>query len=154
MIQRLLRIVFAHTAPYLMNLMSTEILHINIPNLNLNSIGLKNSRKYNILDSVHVTASPGEPQTYLNNHNFHYTLSENLITFLNINILDQNYNNVNFNSIDWYLNLCITFSYIPALVIPQTLHEYQDEFENNKTMKDELLEEELRNIVEYEKNNI
>lgn len=137
-----------HIAPYLMNMMSVELLHINIPNLSLDSISLKNSKKYNILDSIHVTSAPGESQTYNNINNFHYKLSEDLITFININILDQNYNSVDFNNIDWYINLCITFSYIPQLIIPPDLKQSNDE-----SMKEILIDEEKRILDNYYKNS-
>jgi hypothetical protein len=132
-------------ASYLMNLIGTEILHITIPNIILNTIGVKNQRKYNILDSVHVLVPKGETQTYFNQSQYFHKIYENNITFLNIVILDQNFNVVNFNNIDFYINIIFTFSYANDLILPKSLKDMQE-----KTMREELLEEEQR----YLENNI
>jgi hypothetical protein len=133
-------------APYLMNLIGTEVLHITVPNISLNSIGIKNKRKYSILDSIHVNAPKGETETYYNISNFQYKISDNLITYLNILIYDQNFNVVDFNNIDWYINIVFSFSYINNLVLPRTLNDGPDD---KRTARDVLIEEEGRNLYEY-----
>jgi hypothetical protein len=133
-------------APYLMNLIGTEVLHITVPNISLNSIGIKNKRKYSILDSIHVNAPKGEAETYYNISNFQYKISDNLITYLNIIIYDQNFNFVDFNNIDWYINIVFSFSYINNLVLPRTLNDGPDD---KRTARDVLIEEEGRNLYEY-----
>jgi hypothetical protein len=130
-----------------MNLMGIEVLHITIPNLGLNSIGVKNKRKYNILDSVHVNAPKGESETYINYSSFQYKLMENSISLLNIVIFDQDFNIINFNNIDWYINIVFAFTYINDLVIPKTLKDVQIE-NDTRTMKELLIEEESRLLYE------
>jgi hypothetical protein len=90
------------TAPYLFNLMSTQILHITSPNININSVSVKNTKKYNILASVHVNSAAGETQTYMNTYGFKYKISDYSISFITICIHDQDFNPVNFNNIDWF----------------------------------------------------
>jgi hypothetical protein len=137
----------SHVAPYLINLSGIEVLHITIPNINLNSVGVKNQCKYNILDSVHVNVPKGESETYINYSNLMYKINENSINFLNIVILDQDMNIVNFNNIDWYINILFNFEYIPDLIIPKSLHDIN--IENDHSMYDYLVAEERRNISNY-----
>jgi hypothetical protein len=130
-----------------MNLIGTEVLHITtVPNISLNSIGIKNKRKYSILDSIHINAPKGETETYYNISSFQYKISDNLITYLNIIIYDQNFNVVDFNNIDWYINIVFSFSYINNLVLPRTLNDGPDD---KRTARDVLIEEEGRNLYEY-----
>jgi hypothetical protein len=135
-------------APYIMNLIGTEVLHVTVPNISLNSVGVKNQTKYSILDSIHVNSAKGETETYYNISDFHYKISDNLITYLNIIIYDQNFNIVDFNNIDWYINIVFSFSYINNLVLPPTLTDIQP------TMRDTIIEEERRNILQELENNI
>lgn len=101
----------SYVAPYLFNMMGVQVLHICIPNLSLESIGLKNTTKYNIIDSIQITATSGEVQTYLNDNNFKYKIKDNTITFINIAIYDQDFNLVDFNNIDWFVNLTFQHMY-------------------------------------------
>jgi hypothetical protein len=137
----------SHTAPYLMNLMGIEVLHITVPNINLNSVGVKNQCKYNILDSVHVNAPKGESETYINYSNLMYKINENNINFLNIVILDQDMNIIDFNYIDWYINILFDFAYIPDLILPKSLQDIN--IENDHSMYDYLVAEERKNINDY-----
>jgi hypothetical protein len=137
----------SHLAPYLINLAGIEVLHITVPNINLNSVGVKNQCKYNILDSVHINAGKGESETYINYSNLMYKINECNITFLNIVILDQDMNIVNFNNIDWYINILFSFEYIPDLILPKTLNDIN--IENDHSMYDYLVAEERKNISNY-----
>ena len=74
------------TAPYMVNFVSTQILHIVIPNLEFNSVGLKNRNRMNIINSVPIESLAGEVQTWKNSSNFKYKVTESVITFLNIRI--------------------------------------------------------------------
>lgn len=109
------------TSPYLYNLISTQILHVCIPNLNFTSVGVKNKTRYNILSSIHINAMPTEVQCYKNSSNFHYKLTDNDITFLNVIVYDQDFNIVNFNNIDWFMNISFSTIYRPELLLPATL---------------------------------
>jgi hypothetical protein len=101
----------SYEAPYLFNMMGIQVLHVCLPNLSLESIGLKNTTKYNIIDSIQVTATSGETQTYFNDNNFKYKINDNNITFLEVVIYDQDFNLVDFNNIDWFINLTFQHMY-------------------------------------------
>jgi hypothetical protein len=130
----------SHDAPYCLNMMGVQLLHICVPNISLKSVGVKNRRNYNILDSIHVSCLPGETQTYINNSNFRYKISDVDITFVNIVILDQDFNIVEFNNIDWFLKLSFEFTYKNQLIRPDTLEP------RNNDMQKYILEEEQRNL--------
>jgi hypothetical protein len=42
------------------NLIEAEVFHITVPNISLNSVGIKNKRKYSIFDPIYVNAPKGE----------------------------------------------------------------------------------------------
>ena len=69
------------TGPYLYNLISVQVLHICVPNINLENIYVRNTKKYNILASIHITSSFGAVQTWFNQSNFKYTINDPSITF-------------------------------------------------------------------------
>jgi len=135
------------TSPYVFNLMTTQVLHITSPNINIDSVSVKNTRKYNILSSVHVVCASGETQTYTNTNMFKYKISDNTIPFINICIYDQDFNPVNFNNIDWFLNITFSFVYKKVLIMPQYLHNLGEGFQNDATTI--LEDEERRNLYNY-----
>ena len=131
------------TSPYLFNLIGVQILHICVNNVNLNSYGLKNKTKYNIISSIHVTAPAGETQTF--NNGFMYQIGYEPLTSLNITIYNQDFNIVNFNNIDWFINISFQFIYKKTFNIPQ----YLDTVEGETNMGYYLEEEEKRNINSF-----
>ena len=135
------------TAPYLFNMISTQVLHVCTPNININSIGLKSTPKYNILASIQVTSQFGQVQTYHNINNFCYKISDHVIPFINVLILDQDFNQVNFNNIDWFMNISFKFQYHKELIQPVTLQEYQYNIYEQSTARQYLKEEEDRNYL-------
>ena len=114
------------TSPNCINLIPTQVIHIAIPNLALKSIGAKGTKRYNIIDTVHVTAARGETNLYINPSPFRYKINDMSITFLHIQILDEKYNLINFNGVDWYIKLCFEFTYRNNLILPQKLIEHHD----------------------------
>lgn len=104
------------TSPYLFNMMGVQVLHIVCPNLNIRSIGLKNSPKYNILASIQVLVTSGQTQTYLNSNYFRYKINDPTITYLNLVIYDQDFNVVNFNNIDWFCNINVSYNYVKPFI--------------------------------------
>lgn len=104
------------TAPYLFNMMSVQVLHICVPNISINSIGLKSTPKYNILASIQVTSEFGQVQNIHNVNNCCYKITDNTIPFINILILDQDLNQVNYNNIDWFMNISFKFQYHKELI--------------------------------------
>ena len=77
-------IVTIITAPYMFNLISVQVLHVCTSNIVINSYGLKNKTKHNIIGSVQVTASSGEVQTYTSN--FKNKISSDPITIISVGI--------------------------------------------------------------------
>ena len=132
------------TSPYIFNLMSTQVLHITSPNININSVGVKNTRKYNILASIHVDSASGETQTYMNTYGFKYKISDYTIPFINICIHNQDFDVVNFNNIDWFLNITFSFVYKKEFILPQYLSNFSTD--NSISV---LEREEDRNIMKY-----
>ena len=130
-------------SPYMFNLMTNQILHVCTPNIMLNSYGLKNTTKRNILGSIQVNCQPGETQSYTNN--FKYKIGNDPITAIWINIYNQDFNTVNFNYIDWFINISFSFIYIKQLILPQYLTEYNE----NSNMQYYIEEEEQRNLDNY-----
>ena len=126
-------------APYMFNMISIQVLHICTPNIMLNSYGLKNKTKHNIIGSVQVTSSSGEVQTYINT--FKNKIHSDPITFISINIYNQDFNVVNFNNIDWFINIFFIFIYRKKLEMPQ----YLGTFNIDSNMKYYLEDEETRN---------
>jgi len=140
------------TSPFCINLIPSQVLHIAVPNLSIKSFGAKNTKRYSIIETVHITASKGETDLYTNPSPFRFKINDGNITFLHIQILDENYNLVNFNGVDWYIKFCFEFSYRNNLILPQRL------VEQNKYMEPVIEEEEKRNynklldsIINYRK---
>jgi hypothetical protein len=140
------------TSPNCINLIPSQILHIAVPNLSIKSFSSKNTKRYSIIDTVHITASKGETNLYINSSPFRFKINDGHITFLNILILDENYNSVNFNGVDWYIKLCFEFTYRNNLIIPDRL------IEQYKYMQPVIEDEEKRNynklldsIINYRK---
>ena len=77
------------------------MLQICVPNINLENLYVRNLKKYNILASIHITSAFGATQSWLNQSNFKYTINDPSITFLNVVVLDQDFNIIDFNNIDW-----------------------------------------------------
>jgi hypothetical protein len=134
-------------SPYLVNLMTVQVLHITCPNININSVGLKETQKYNILASIQVTSQFGQVQTYMNTNNFYYKINDHTIPFINILILDQDMNQINFNNIDWFMNIVFKFVYHKDLIQPVSLEQYQYKMYEQSTAQQALLEEEKRNYL-------
>lgn len=132
------------TSPYVVNLMTTQILHICIPNLNFTSIGLKNKQRRHILGSIHIDTIGGESQSFNNPSNFKYKINDNVISFLNVVIYDQDFNIVDFNNIDWFLQLSVQIVYKPELKIPKYLDDNAGLGEFQKYIQ----EEENRNLIQ------
>lgn len=105
------------TSPYVCNLISNQLLHITT-DMNLNSIALKGHPHYNIIDTVLITASPGYVQNHKADGIFKFKLDSKGITSINISILNQDFDTVNFNNIDWFISLNFTFSYSKVYISP------------------------------------
>jgi hypothetical protein len=133
------------TSPYVVNLMSIQVLHVVAPNLNVAAVGVKNKTKYNILGSIHIDSAAGESQSWQNTSGFKYKVNDNVINFMNVLIYDQDFNLVDFNGIDWFLSLSFQPIYRPELRTPQYL---TDDTEREGLQYEEYLrQEEDRNML-------
>ena len=126
-------------APYMFNLISVQVLHVCTSNIVLNSYGLKNKTKRNIIGSVQVTSSSGEVQTFTSS--FKNKIHTDPISSITISIFNQDFNTVNFNNIDWFINLSFSFCYRKKLEMPQYLNTINLESQ----MQYYIEEEESRN---------
>lgn len=115
------------TSPFVVNLMTVQILYIVIPNLNIAAIGLKNKAKYSILGNVHIESLAGESQTWKNTSGFKYKISDSVVSYINILVYDQDFNLVEFNGVDWFLTLSFQPMYKPELRTPQYLENVDRE---------------------------
>lgn len=136
----------SYTSPYLFNMMSVQQINVCATNLNVQSIGLKNRSKYNILNTIQITSMAGETQHYENNTSFKYKLSDSSISSLSIKILNQDFQPISFNNIDYFLN--ITFSYI--YVKPFIYSEY---LINDNTARLTILNKEKNDLINDVENN-
>jgi len=140
----------SYISPYLFNLIGIQYLNVCINNLNIKSIGVKNSPKYNIIDSILVTSTPGEVQSYNNCDNFKYLIGDNLIDFLNVTIYDQDFNTVNFNNIDWFISVKFEFVYKKQFIVPDN-YLSDDPYNDNRAYYN-FLEEERHQLLKQIKN--
>jgi hypothetical protein len=128
-------------APYPFNMISTQILHITIPNLTLNSVGLKNAPNYSVIDSILVYSAPGEVQCHTDPGNFKFKIADQSISLINIQILNQDFNEVDFNNIDWFMCLSFSFIYKKDLIGSEYINS------NESISEFYLLEQERRNLL-------
>ena len=88
---------------------------------------------------MQVTSASGEVQTFTSN--FKNKISSDPITSINIGTYNQDFNVVNFNNIDWFVNLSFSFVYKKTLELPQ----YSNTYNTEANMKYYVEEEEIRN---------
>jgi hypothetical protein len=105
----------------LFNLMNVQQIKVCCGNLALKSFGIDGKPKQNIINSFRVVVGPGEIQNFYNVSDFKYQLNENFISALNIILLDQNNNQIDFNGIEWFMNLTFSFEYKKDTILPKTL---------------------------------
>ena len=136
------------TSPYFFNLTRPNYLNICLTNLNLKSISLKGKQHYNQIDSVMITSSFGDSQFYKNGNPFYYIISENSISSINVMICDEIHNHVDFNNIDFFMTLNISFQYKKEMKPAETLLNLYDA--NNLAIYD-FIEQELEEEKEGKK---
>ena len=119
------------TSSNIINLIGSQMLYLSLPNLSLNSYGVKNSinttSKSNVA-SIPVTSIQGDTQTY--SSDLMHKINDKIITFIEVRIIDENGNEVNFNGVDWFLNVSFIFSYKKEYRKPTYLTDVQDNTDN------------------------
>ena len=110
----------------IINLIGSQMLYLSLPNLSLNSYGVKRSlsnNKSNVA-SIPVTAIQGDTQIY--SSDLVHKINDKTITFLEVRIIDENNNEVNFNGVDWFLNISFIFTYKKDYKKPNYLTDVPD----------------------------
>ena len=127
----------ALTSTNIINLIGSQMLYLSLPNLSLNSYGVKNSAnkasKSNVA-SIPVISIQGDTQTYVSD--LMHKINDKIITFIEVRIVDENGNEVNFNGVDWFLNVSFIFSYKKEYRKPTYLTDVQAAPDNTDTSID------------------
>lgn len=97
-------------APNLINLLSTSNLYITIEDLNLSSNGCLGYTNTNLLEHIGVTALSGNSQTFQSLGMF-LKCDVKQISQLRVKIYDGKNNLVQFENVDWYMTLYVTYQY-------------------------------------------
>ena len=111
----------------IINLVGAQILYISIPNISVNSYGIRNSNSSNksIISSVPISVLQGDTQIYTSD--LRHAVSDGVITHLEVRITDEDDNEVNFNGVPWFLNLYFIFSYKKQYLKPNYLTDVTSE---------------------------
>ena len=102
------------------------MLYLSLPNLSMNSYGVKRSIVNNSVSniaSIAVSAIQGDTQTFTSD--LHHKINDQIITFIEVRLSDENGNEVNFNGIEWYLTISLMFSYKKEYKKPTYLTDVQ-----------------------------
>ena len=105
--------------PNLCDFSGTKNIYIRLPNIKLNNIDGVNSNS-NIFKSISCRAIPYNILFYNNIENSENLLSKEDINYIEVDILDDDNNFINFNSLDW--SMCIeikTLSKVQDFEIPE-----------------------------------
>ena len=135
------------TSPYLYNLITIQVLHICLNNINLENVFVRNTPRHNILASIHITSVFGDTQTYFNTSGYRYKINDPTTTFLNIVVLDQDFNIVNFQNIDWFINIAFYFVTKKQITLNSTLEDHvYDQNEPNEYIIENEVQDALREL--------
>ena len=105
--------------PNLCDFSGTKNIYIRLPNIKLSNIDGINSNS-NIFKSISCRATPYNILFYNNIENSENLLSKDNINYIEVDILDDDNNLINFNSLDWSMCLEIkTLSKVQEFEIPE-----------------------------------
>lgn len=116
------------TSNNIINLIGSQMLYLSLPNLSMNSYGVKRSTINNSISniaSIPVSAIQGDTQTFTSD--LHHKINDKVINFIEVRIVDESGSEVNFNGIDWYLTLSLIFTYKKEYKKPTYLTDVQGE---------------------------
>ena len=111
-------------APNMANLIGTQMLYVAIPNLSINSYGVKSSSSHSVVSAIPITAIQGDTQVYYGS--FHHKINDSVITKIEIIIKDEDENEVDFNSIEWFITIAFTMTYKKEYREPTQFGDVQD----------------------------
>ena len=119
------------TSDNIINLIGSQMLYLSLPNLSMNSYGVKRSivnNSVSTIASIPVSAIQGDTQTYTSD--LHHKINDKIISFIEVRLTDESGNEINFNGIDWYLNLSFAFTYKKEYKKPTYLTDVQGPVED------------------------
>jgi hypothetical protein len=119
------------TSDNIINLIGSQMLYLSLPNLSMNSYGVKRSvvnNSVSTIASIPVSAIQGDTQTYTSD--LHHKINDKIISFIEVRLTDEAGNEINFNGIDWYLNLSFAFTYKKEYKKPTYLTDVQGPVED------------------------
>lgn len=99
------------TSPNLINLAGTQVLYISSGNLYIQSNSSTRATVSNILESINVDVLGGSSKSFYNPSSVKYRITDDFVSYLDINIFDENNDLVDFNNTDWYMSISFIFSY-------------------------------------------
>lgn len=116
-----------YIAPNMCNLIGTQMLYVSFPNISLTSFSVKSSSMHSIVASIPIIAIQGDTQVFAGS--FKHKVTDSSITKIEILILDEDGNEVSFNSIDWFITLNFIMMYKKDYREPTLLTSVQDDKE-------------------------
>ena len=123
------------TSTKLINLSGVQVVYLSLSNIKLSSNSSKSSTTSNILESINVDSLIGNTQSFYNNTNTRYKISDNYFNFIDIKLFDEYNRLLDFNNVDWFLNIsvifCYKFQYIPPQLLDLNNQDNQDNTEEN-----------------------
>ena len=119
----------------IINLIGSQMLYLSLPNLSLNSYGIKYSKSVNKSNvaAIPVSAIQGDTQTY--SSDLVHKINDKTITFIEVRLVDENNNEVNFNGVDWFLNINFIFTYKKEFKKPSYLTDVNDPNNNDNNLE-------------------
>lgn len=136
----------SRTGPYIINMNSNLSLNLILNNIRLHSNFVKGSSHYNILNNVPIISGFGEVQTYTP-CDFKYLVDTDDISSLELSIMNQDFKNVDFNGLHWYLTMTIEFLYKRELNIPDSVFANNESATYFNQLRDRLLDAEKERIL-------
>ena len=109
------------TSTKLINLSGVQVVYLSLSNIKLSSNSSKSSTSSNILESINVDSMIGSTQSYYNITNTRYKISDNHINFIDVKLFDEYNRLLDFNNVDWFLNISLIFLYKFQYIPPQLL---------------------------------
>ena len=123
------------TSTKLINLSGVQVVYLSLSNIKLSSNSSKSSTTSNILESINVDSLIGSTQSYYNSTNTRYKISDNYFNFIDVKLFDEYNRLLDFNNVDWFLNIsvifCYKFQYIPPQLLDLNNQDNQDNTEEN-----------------------
>ena len=104
---------------------NSNIVYIDIPNVNTFNISSSSGRRTSIVKSIIVPVNQGAVLFYENMNDTHCYLQENMVNFLHIRLLGEDMSTLlKLNGVHWNMTLSITYVKMDDPVLPVTFKNY------------------------------